>query len=50
MRSWHKSREELIAFLTLKNAQAAMAGRPCPVAARVQWRLELLADIAALSA
>jgi hypothetical protein len=37
---WRWSKQALIEYLATRNAMAAMAGRPCPVAARVLARLE----------
>ena len=39
-KDWRLSREALIAMLCIRNAEAALGGRPCPVAARVLARLE----------
>ncbi len=36
---WHRTRDEIVAMLALKNARAAQAGRPCPIAARALDRL-----------
>lgn len=38
--TWHITHEEIVQFLTLKNAKCAAAGRPCPIAARVLASLE----------
>lgn len=37
---WYKSTQEIIALLVIRNARAAAAGRPCPIAAKVLERLE----------
>jgi hypothetical protein len=36
---WHKSKQEIVAMLAFKNARAAQAGRPCPIAERALDRL-----------
>ncbi len=38
---WRWTTAEVIALLALRNTQSAMAGYPCPVAARVLMRMEL---------
>ena len=36
---WRRSQHEVIAMLAIRNARAGMAGRACPIAARVLERL-----------
>jgi hypothetical protein len=41
---------EVLALLALRNARMAQQGKPCPVAARVVWRLEMLSEMRELAA
>lgn len=40
--TYHVTHEDVIKMLTMRNAIAAMNGKPCPIAARVLSNLEAM--------